>query len=349
MLMGIRLDTWQTIAMEYLNISFRLLALSQVALFALFIWFSENPLRVKVVGMSLLLGIASYVGMPLIQDYTAHAEALRFLWLFAAIVPSMLLLMVFFIFEESCEVPIWMVALICVSISASLWFHVTEDGLPGSPTWLQILKAIIAAVAIVVIWHGRDSDLVEMRAKLRTLFILVLAVETLIIISLEAVTHFNPPLVIDTITQASILVFTLLVNFFFARLNPEGKLMRTAVPASTKTGASDDPVITELLDRMRGERLYADHDLRVGTLAQMMNIPEYRLRQKINQELGYRNFNQFVNHYRIEEAGVKLREDQRSPVLTIALDVGFRSISSFNSAFQAHFGLSPTKYRAEAE
>jgi len=99
---------------------------------------------------------------------------------------------------------------------------------------------------------------------------------------------------------------------------------------------------------MRDERLYADHDLRVGTLAQLINIPEYKLRQKINQELGYRNFNQFVNHYRIEEAGVKLREDGRTPVLTIALDVGFRSISSFNSAFQAHFGLSPTKYRAES-
>ncbi|MEO0369205.1 MAG: helix-turn-helix domain-containing protein, partial [Pseudomonadota bacterium] len=71
------------------------------------------------------------------------------------------------------------------------------------------------------------------------------------------------------------------------------------------------------------------------------------LRQKINQELGYRNFNQFVNHYRIEEAGERLRKDSRTPVLSVALDVGFRSISSFNTAFQSEFGVSPTKYRAE--
>jgi len=98
---------------------------------------------------------------------------------------------------------------------------------------------------------------------------------------------------------------------------------------------------------MRSERLYADHDLRVASLASMLNVPEYKLRKKINQQLGYRNFNQFVNRYRIEEAGVKLREDMRKPVLSIALDVGFRSISSFNTAFQAQFGVSPTKYRSE--
>jgi len=111
---------------------------------------------------------------------------------------------------------------------------------------------------------------------------------------------------------------------------------------------SEDPLISELLKRMRDERLYADHDLRVGSLASLLNIPEYKLRSKINQQLGYRNFNQFVNHYRIEEAGVKLRKDVRMPVLSIALDVGFRSISSFNSAFQTQFGISPTQYRAES-
>ena len=61
-----------------------------------------------------------------------------------------------------------------------------------------------------------------------------------------------------------------------------------------------------------------------------------------------RNFNQFVNRYRIEEAGERLLSEARTPVLTIALDVGFRSISSFNTAFQAQFGVSPTQYRAQA-
>ncbi len=334
--------------MEYLNITFRLLAISQVALFMINIVFSDNPKRLKVVGVMMLLGITSYVGMPLVDDYTIYEDQLRFFWFFGAIVPSMILLLVFFIFEEQCEVPLWMLLLVCVSIGSSLWFHVFAYGLPGSPLWLQALKCVITIIAIVVILRGKDSDLVEVRSKIRTIFVLVLAVETLVIIFVEVVTHFNPPIALDTATQFCIWVFTLSVNYFFARMNPQFELMRTPVASPKSVKDATDPVIADLLTRMKVERLYADHDLRVGTLAQAINIPEYKLRQKINQELGYRNFNQFVNHYRIEEAGVKLREDARTPVLTIALDVGFRSISSFNSAFQAHFGLSPTKYRAES-
>ena len=96
---------------------------------------------------------------------------------------------------------------------------------------------------------------------------------------------------------------------------------------------------------MKRERLYSDHDLRVASLAAMLNVPEYKLRNKINQQLGYRNFNQFVNQYRIDEASKRLLIDSRMPVLSIALDVGFRSISSFNTAFQQQFGVSPTQYR----
>lgn len=334
--------------MEYLNITFRLLAISQVALFVLFIAFSDNPNRVKSVAVCLMIGVMAYVGMPLIAQHTPYAEQLRFLWFFGAIIPSLLLVFVFFTFEETCEVPAWMIVLVTASIGSSLWFHITELGLPGSPLWLQLLKGVITIVAISIVWRGRDNDLVEMRAKLRTVFVLILAIETLVIIFVEVVTHFDPPLLLDTITQFCILIFTLTVNYFFAKLNPEGKLMRPVVAAPIEAEEASDPLIAELLRRMRDERLYADHDLRVGTLAQLINIPEYKLRKKINQELGYRNFNQFVNHYRIEEAGVKLREDTRVPVLTVALDVGFRSISSFNSAFQAHFGLSPTKYRVES-
>jgi AraC-like DNA-binding protein len=99
---------------------------------------------------------------------------------------------------------------------------------------------------------------------------------------------------------------------------------------------------------MQDERLYADHDLRVAKLADMVGLPEHSLRKKINKQLGYRNFNQFVNRYRIEEAGQRLNKEPTIPVLSVALDVGFRSISSFNTAFQSQFGMSPTEYRRQS-
>ena len=36
------------------------------------------------------------------------------------------------------------------------------------------------------------------------------------------------------------------------------------------------------------------------------------------------------------------------PILTIALESGYGSIGPFNRAFRAHFGMTPTEYRAAA-
>jgi AraC-like DNA-binding protein len=70
----------------------------------------------------------------------------------------------------------------------------------------------------------------------------------------------------------------------------------------------------------------------------------------INQGLGYRNFNDFLHHYRIREACARLQraEDAHVPVLSIALDVGFGSIGPFNRAFKARVGMTPTAYRRSA-
>lgn len=337
--------SWQTKDMELANISFRLLAISQVLLFILLVVCADNPRRIRVVGALLISGIIAYLLMPLVIFYTPYPSQVNYLWFVATMTPSLLLLFVWFIFEENRRLPQWIIALVSFSAGSSLWFELTNGGLPGAPWWLQATKIIISGLVIYVVWRGRDNDLVEIRSKVRNIFILVMAVFMIFTLSVEVITHFNPPKSLDTLMVFSIFIFSITMNYFFVKLNPSSQLMSLPTPAVVE---SEDPLISELLKRMRDERLYADHDLRVGSLASLLNIPEYKLRSKINQQLGYRNFNQFVNHYRIEEAGVKLRKDVRMPVLSIALDVGFRSISSFNSAFQTQFGISPTQYRAES-
>ena len=98
---------------------------------------------------------------------------------------------------------------------------------------------------------------------------------------------------------------------------------------------------------MEDEGIYREHGLTIGRLAAAADLPEYRLRQLINGGLGYRNFNDFLNRFRIDEASRRLAEpsEARIPVLTIALDVGFRSISSFNKSFKDTHGVTPTAYR----
>ena len=76
-------------------------------------------------------------------------------------------------------------------------------------------------------------------------------------------------------------------------------------------------------------------------------IPEYKLRRLINQRLGYRNFNVFLNEHRIAEAKAALADPSQAevPVITIAMDAGFQSLGPFNRAFKATTGVTPTEYR----
>jgi len=63
--------------------------------------------------------------------------------------------------------------------------------------------------------------------------------------------------------------------------------------------------------------------------------------------LNYRNFNDFLNFYRIKEVSEKLIEADyiQTPVLTLALESGFRSLSSFNKVFKETHQITPTQYR----
>jgi AraC-like DNA-binding protein len=71
-------------------------------------------------------------------------------------------------------------------------------------------------------------------------------------------------------------------------------------------------------------------------LAEKLSYPEHQLRRLINGYLGYRNFSAFLNSH---------PDRARTPVLTIALDLGYGSLGPFNRAFKMETGMTPTDYR----
>ncbi|MHC2439683.1 AraC-like DNA-binding protein [Bradyrhizobium sp. USDA 4451] len=114
--------------------------------------------------------------------------------------------------------------------------------------------------------------------------------------------------------------------------------------------APDRALLHRLKHLMTTERAYRQEGLTIGLLAVRLGMPEYRLRTLINDGLGHRNFNAFVNRYRLDEAKAALGDPDQAevPVLTIALDAGFQSLAPFNRAFKADTGLTPTEYRRQA-
>lgn len=102
----------------------------------------------------------------------------------------------------------------------------------------------------------------------------------------------------------------------------------------------------ELLTVMKEEKPYLDPNMTVTKLAKRLGVSKEHISQTINQSF-YMNFNQFLNKYRIEEAKERLKDPKESQyvVFKIALDVGFNSKSTFNTAFKKFTGMNPSQYR----
>jgi AraC-like DNA-binding protein len=120
------------------------------------------------------------------------------------------------------------------------------------------------------------------------------------------------------------------------------------VPAGIVEASAEEARLRDrLLELMRVEKPYRHESLTIALLARRLDLPEYRLRRIINQQLGYRNFNAFLNDFRIQDACRILADpsQERLPILNLALDLGYGSPGPFNRAFRARTGQTPTEYR----
>lgn len=129
--------------------------------------------------------------------------------------------------------------------------------------------------------------------------------------------------------------------------------LRNPLPGAKKTTASvaPNPVLAaSIVTALEDQKLFLNPEIKVADLAKVLEQQIYKVSQCIVNDLGYPNFNQLINHYRLEAAIVRLSQplDADLPVLTIALDCGFGSIGPFNRAFKAKTGVTPTAFRKAA-
>ncbi len=120
----------------------------------------------------------------------------------------------------------------------------------------------------------------------------------------------------------------------------------SAVKRRVRPADTDD--MAERLRRLIvDEAIFTRQNLKVADVARRLGEPEYRVTQCVTGTLGFRNFNQMANHYRIEDAKRLLADlgSDRLPILTIAYDCGFNSTGPFNRAFKAATGLTPKQFR----
>jgi AraC-like DNA-binding protein len=257
-------------------------------------------------------------------------------------------------------VPRWWHALIWALVSAysfvsCLWIAPAVHGRPAiiAVNLLALGFIVLAMVQTITSW---SADLVERRRNVRVFIVsaalLYGGVNALLGISIWS----RDTAGIANVANAAVLAgIVAAICYAMMRVNA-ADLFPAPVEAATgavepvtaaiETGA-DQKLIDALTRLMANERIYRHDNISIGTLATKLAIPEYRLRRLINQRLGYRNFNVFLNNHRIEEAKAALADPTQAevPVITIAMDAGFQSLGPFNRAFKATTGVTPTEYR----
>ncbi len=122
--------------------------------------------------------------------------------------------------------------------------------------------------------------------------------------------------------------------------------------AKYKTTHANDQQVEEAYDRVleiiHGEQAYKNPDITLQSLSDRLRLSSQLLSMAINQKSG-KNFNQFINTFRVNEAA-KLFEQadhQHQTIAAIAFHSGFNSISSFNTAFKKEFGMTPKQFRSQ--
>ena len=89
---------------------------------------------------------------------------------------------------------------------------------------------------------------------------------------------------------------------------------------------------------------WRDPELTLARLAARLGTNTSHLSRALNEGLGV-NFAGFVNGLRARAVADALRSGRQEDLLTLALEEGFASKASFNRAFSAKFGMSPSAYR----
>lgn len=110
-----------------------------------------------------------------------------------------------------------------------------------------------------------------------------------------------------------------------------------------------DPILAymdNLSSLMEYKKIYLESSLTQGQLASELKIPSYVLSKMLNENIG-KNFNQYINEYRVKEA-TRILSDPKLDHLTmyaVALDSGFKNPSVFYENFKKYTGLTPTDFK----
>ena len=217
----------------------------------------------------------------------------------------------------------------------------------AAPSWvgLPVLLGLVGHLVWTTL-HGRGDDMRDARRTARVWVVGVMIGALMLDVGADLVMGYawRPPGFV--VVQNAIIAAAALVGLLaFGRLD-----LPTAPSDRLKHAPERSRDAQRLHDLMVGERIYLDPALGLADVVARMPMGERAVRRLINHELGHGHFRTFLNGYRVEHAMGLLRDPERrgEKIIGVALDSGFASLASFQRAFKAQTGTTPTAWREAA-
>lgn len=109
--------------------------------------------------------------------------------------------------------------------------------------------------------------------------------------------------------------------------------------------ATDQTTFKTIQEQIQTQKLYTDPTLSLKSLADKLEIRDRELSRIINQCYGH-NFYHFINAYRIDhfKATFSDGQNQHLSIMGMATEAGFKSKSTFYTAFKKMEGITPKEY-----
>jgi len=339
--------------MLLIDTALRLLSAGQLMLIALVIGRGHAPRAIRWATVLLLLCVAAYLAdvapvvdvrrmriWPVVQLGSQGAPLA--LWVFAQL-----------IFERRIDRRLVAIA-IAVTLACWVNFLAAVYWTHRMPVTADVIQHALAfALTVHAIWIAiveRGDDLIEPRRAFRTGFVVVVGVQTLAVVVVEAIVGYATIPWLMLLQSGSTLLAVLAFGAVLLSSNAD-LLFDADAPAPPQPSLSPaENVLKQQLDTAMAGHIYREPGLTIGVLAGKLGVPEHRLRALINQRLGYRNFSDFLNSHRVADAREWLRDPSKValPILTIAMDLGYGSLAPFNRAFRDMTGQTPTDWRRAA-
>lgn len=318
---------------------------------AIFLWTYRKGNRLSNILLGLLLIVLSFrIGKSVFLEFTPDLDVK---FIFAGLGTIIAIGPLFYLFAKSCINKSFVVSRkhllqfipSTVGVCFGLWLedrHIETIPLPFFAIlfiayYLHFIIYIFITYKLVRRAKELNKDVYEL------LMLLTYGLSAIWVVYVLNLFDETVPYIVGPVLYS---VVAYVISFIVISKDYISKIDQTKYKTTTVSEEQSRQLYSRVLELVENEKQYQNPELTLKSMSKDLNVTTQTLSMVINQRSG-KNFNSFINYYRIEESKQLLhsKEFKNHTMAAIAFEVGFNSISSFNTAFKKQTGKTPVAFK----